>query len=165
MNDDEHRTLENQLLVRGLAGLESPLLIEQMAALVTDHWFFMGLLNEVVAEQRTAAYEAIRPHLKFKPWPLEDYISALAREASELESRMTPISVGGAKLRVVPQYEATGVVLTFTCAKCTKMARFYGETPVTAAIEARKKGWVRDLLNNNEICPKCPAIRTKFGAA
>lgn len=163
LDDSERRTLENELLKRGLNGLDSPELIQQLAALVQDHWFLMGLLNEVDQPKRYDAYEALRPYLKFKPWPLEDYISAMAREASERESRMTPVTVGVNKMRIVPRYESTGVLLTFTCAKCTKVEQFFGETPVTVAIEARKKGWVRDVARDHEICPKCPAIRVKYG--
>lgn len=165
MTDDEKRELETQLLVRGFSGLEDPHLIPYLAALITDHEDFVGAMSEVDECKRQDMYDSMRPHLKFKAKPLHWYESRLYERASAGASRWAPIEIGDKAYQPVPQDQATSVVVTFTCSKCTRVQSFANETVVSAVIDGRTKGWVRDMLNSTEICPKCPAIRTKYGRA
>lgn len=166
MQDNERRRMENQLMMMGLKRLDDPQLIAQLGHLVTDHWFLMGLINECDQEKRVEMYEAIKPHLKFKPKPLEDYILMLKEQANAMATLYKPVEVGEQKMEYCLPQQATGVVIEMRCYKCTRIQRFHAKTPVQAAIKAREKGWVRDLGENKEICPKCPARRTaKWGQA
>jgi len=162
-------------MVMGLNRLSDPMLVPQMARLIKDHDFFLGMLNECDQEKRTEMYEALKPHLSFKPWPLERYISKLKERAGNIAStekpavigkRSKPFQIRGKQYIDAISREAGAVTcLTFTCAKCTRMEQFIADTPVQAAIMARQKGWVRDIVRDREICPKCPAVRTKVGNA
>jgi hypothetical protein len=165
MNDNQKRRLENQLIVMGLNKLNDPLLVPQMARLIPDHNTFLGMLNSCDKEKRTEMYEALRPHLKFQAWPLESYLIRLKEHASNLDSKFKPIKVGDQKFQETSRDTATGCIITLTCCKCTRFEEFYAPTPVQAMCMAREKGWVRDLVREKEICPKCPAIRKKVGHA
>ena len=130
-------------MVMGLARLEDPELIAQLGRLVTDGGFLAGLLNECPLAKRREAYEAIRPHLRFKPLPYEHYEHFFRIRADAIASSYSPVIVGDCILR-------------FTCYKCQKRKKYRGRTPADAAVKARKAGWVRDLTLNKEFCPKCP---------
>lgn len=171
MRDDERRKLENQLVVMGLSGLNSPDLVVQMANLINNHpgftnshAFYLGFINGCPQEKRTEMYEALRPHLKFDVWPLEKYISLLKEHASNVESYYDPVKVGtepirfnGQDLQEVGSKDADACLLKLTCYKCTKSAEFYGQTVVTAITVARADGWKRDLAEQKEVCPDCAA--------
>lgn len=166
MNQDEKRELETQLIVMGMKSLSDPGLVEQLARLIPDGSVLAGLLNECDQDKRREAYEALRPHLRFKPLPLDKYEEFFARRASQVASHhkpvevgVDPIIVGSERFQQVAADDATGCVITFTCSKCTFQQQFVGETPVGTAIQARDAGWVRDIIKQKEICPKCPAIR------
>lgn len=156
MNQTERRKLDNQLIVMGLHKLEDPRLLPALGQLVPNHQFFRSLLNECVPEKRREMYEALRPHLKFQPKPLDVYMAELTTKASEIASRAEPIVVGDDKFEQVNPADATEVIATLTCYKCTRQQEFIGKTPADAAIQARNAGWVRDLVKNKEVCPKCP---------
>ena len=160
MKADEHRKLENQLMVMGLNRLEDPELVPQMAGIINrygGHDFFEALLGECHAEKRTEMYEALRPHLTFKPLPLEQYISHIKERAGNVASAGQPIELGEKKYVEVLPENAQGCIAKLTCYKCTKQQEFFGETPVDAAVHAREAGWVRDLVRQKEICPDCPS--------
>lgn len=165
MNQDEQRDLETQLLVRGFTGLDDPALVPSLARLIHNHEDFIGALGEVDDCKRPEMYEALRPYLPFQPWPLDKYVARICERASAVASTWAPIDIGEKRYQPVPAQMADAVILTFECCKCTRIEQFLGPTPVQTAIVAREKGWVRDLLNDREICPKCPAIRTKYGRA
>jgi hypothetical protein len=157
MKDTQRRLLENQLIVMGLRKLTDPELIPQMAELIKDHEFYLGMLNEVSGQQRQEMYEALRPHLKFRPWPLETYVAKMKERAAAIESREQPIAVGDKQYQEVPHTHADGVVVDVKCALCPRTNSYFGKTPLTAVILARQDGWVRDKLLNKEVCPKCPS--------
>lgn len=174
MKDDDRRKLENQLIVMGLNRLDDPALIPVLANIVNthpgftnSHAFYLGLLNECDQTKRTEMYEALKPHLKFPVWPLEKYINMLKEHAGNVETHGRPVTVGekqpikfgGIEFEEVAADSAEGCILELTCHKCTQSAEFYGLTPVEAVSVARSEGWVRDLLLQKEICPKCPAVR------
>lgn len=160
MNVDERRKLENQLMVMGLNRLEDPELVPQMAAIINQwggHDFFEAMLGECDASKRTEMYEALRPHLKFKPLPLEQYITHIKEHAANVASASEPIQVGTQKFMEVLPEDADACIATLTCYKCTRTEDFVGASPVDAAVKARSAGWVRDLVKQKEICPKCPS--------
>src|SRR5574337_665823 len=169
MNAKERRQLENQLLTMGLARLDDPELIQQLADLIS-HWpgdkheFLRDLLNECDADKRYEMYHAIAPKLRFKALSLPQYEAQIAERAGALMSKRMmraegpapkPIEIGGHKLRVVPRSQATGAVATLSCHNCGKTERFLDETPAGAMIAGRRAGWVRDKALNKETCPKC----------
>ena len=161
MQPDERRKLENQLIVMGLNKLSDPELVPQMAKLILNDEFFLGMINECDQEKRYEMYHAIRPHLCFEPKPLEWYESRLKERADAIASWHDPVEVGGTKYHKATAADATGVVIDLKCQNCPKKARYYGKTHVDAVIQARQDGWVRDLIVNKEVCPKCPAQRTE----
>lgn len=169
MRDDERRKLENQLMVMGLAGLDDPELVIQMAKIINahpgfsdPHAFYLGMLNGCPVVKRREMYDALLPHLKFKVWPLDTYERLLKEHAANVESYYAPVHVGeepikfaGQEFEQVRAKDAAAVLVKVSCSKCTSEAQFYGETVVTAIQVARLDGWKRDLLNQKEICPKC----------
>jgi hypothetical protein len=175
MQDDDRRKLENQLIVMGLNKLDDPALIPALANIINSHpgfsnphAFYLGLLNECDQAKRTEMYEALKPHLKFRVWPLEKYVRLLKEHASnvastwappKIESEKQPVKFAGKEFEEVAADSAEGCILKLTCHKCTKSEEFYGLTPVEAVTVARAEGWVRDLMLQKEICPKCPAVR------
>jgi hypothetical protein len=167
MLSDERRKMENQLMVMGLKGLNDPELVIQMARIINDHpgftnphSFYLGMLGECPQEQRTQMYEALRPHLKFDVWPLEAYMRLLKEHASNVASHYDPVKISFAdqEFKEVGREEADGVLVKVTCYKCTAFAEFYGDTVVTAITIARSDGWMRDIAEQKEVCPKCAAV-------
>ena len=159
MNSDAKRKLENQLMVMGLGGLSDPNLIQQFAMIINmygeklggHHAFFGKMLASCDPDKRTAMYEALRPHLMFDPKPLDSYIADIKEQAS----RNIPIVVGQEQFEQVDQPDATGAIAEFNCYRCTAFNRYLGETFVDAVVMGRNEGWVRDLVRQKEVCPKC----------
>jgi len=156
MNQDEKRQMENQLIVMGLKRLTDPMLVQQIALLIPDHDVYLGMLNECDQEKRYDMYHALKPWLRFEPWPLEKYLIALKERADAIASRNAPIEIGEHKYQQVAPQDATGVVIDLKCS-CGKTASYFGETPLCAVILARQDGWVRDKALSKEVCPKCPS--------
>lgn len=170
MNHKEKRAVENQLLAEGLAPLNDPELIQQLANLVS-HWpgdkhdFMRDLINECEPDKRYEMYHAIAPKLKFKPLQLEQYIAQIALKAGALisQGRMSvvgdapkPIEIGGHKVSLVPKRTAAASAVAFVrCHRCSAEDKFIANTPVGAMLEARKAGWTREKGVNKEACPKC----------
>jgi len=161
MNQEERRQFETRLVVAWGKILHEPGavagLVPELAKLLTSHEDFAGLLNSCAPAERAPLYDAIAPHLPFEPYSVETYMAQMKERAGKSESRLNPITVGAEKYREVPERHATGVVVTFTCARCPRSKNYYGDTPVNAVIQARQDGWVRDVAIEKEICPKCPA--------
>lgn len=167
MNVDEKRRLENKLMVMGLNGLEDPELVPIFAAICNMHpgytdgnEFLMGLINECDQEKRYAMYEALKPHLTFKVWPLDLFVRKLKQHAQNVESRDQPIEIGKKLYKETAAQFADMAFVELTCYKCKRINGFIDKTMVGAMIKAREKGWVRDLANNKECCPPCKATRT-----
>lgn len=76
MNQDERRKLDNSLMKMGLARLNDPALLPQLGFMVQGHKHLRELLLACEPEKRTEMYEALRPHLGFKPEPLDKYLMA-----------------------------------------------------------------------------------------
>ncbi len=164
-SEDETRLLDTMLLLRGMPGIDDPELVPRLAALFGTHEALVEAMSEVDESKRYEMYTALRTHLPFKAHPLDWYEARIYEMASAGASRYAPVEIGDKKYQPVPAELADKVMLIFSCYKCTRVERFIGETAVATAVEARKKGWVRDLAVNKEVCPKCPAYRQKFGRA
>lgn len=180
MDQAEKRQLENMLLREGLAGLDDPELIQQMANLVSNfpgdlsakHRFFEDLLNQCEASNRYEMYQAMAPKLGFRAFSLAQYESSIRQRASELISQRrmrvegeepAPIDVKGKKFEEVLESESTAALLTLTCHKCKEKSQYLAETPVSAMVMARADGWVREKGINKEICPKCVPLVAEKG--
>src|SRR5258708_22094216 len=100
MEPKDKRRLENELVVMGLAGLNDPELIQQLADLVSawpgdKHDYMRDLLNECDADKRSEMYEALRPKLTFKALSLQQYEAQIALKAGAM--------VGQGRMRVEGQ--------------------------------------------------------------
>ena len=79
---DNRQTINRYLGDHGLATLDDPTgVAQQLGYLVEDDQHFKQLINRCSPEYRRDLYEALRPHLKFNPRPLDAYISELGLEA------------------------------------------------------------------------------------
>ena len=168
---DQHvkRKLENELMVLGLAQLKDPALIQQFAALINNwrgdrHEFLMGAINECDPALRAEMYEAIKPHLNFKPLPLQAIEAHIAERAGAMVSQRKmrvegeeprPINIGNQTFVKVPRPLSTGAVATLKCYRCNKVERFPADTPAGAMVLGRKAGWTREPGVNKEVCADC----------
>jgi hypothetical protein len=84
----EKRRINRILANHGLPSLEAPNgLMEALGSRITDHEHFRSLLVRCEPNQRTSMYNALKPHLKFSPLPLDVYI---ARSADLAERKQLP---------------------------------------------------------------------------
>lgn len=171
MDQREKRQLENQLLVMGLKGLNDPDLIQQLAELISawpgdKHDFLRDLLNECDPDKRYEMYHAIAPKLKFKPLSLPQYEAQIAEKAGAMVSqrrmrvegdRPKPIEVGDKLAEITAKELANAALASLTCHRCGRFEKYLGETPVSAMLEARKAGWIREPGINKECCAQCAA--------
>lgn len=74
MDQDDKRKLDNKLMSMGLGRLDDPGLIAQLGYLVQDHSHLGEMVRAVEPEKRSEMFEAIRPHLRFEPWPMDRYL-------------------------------------------------------------------------------------------
>jgi hypothetical protein len=85
----EKRRINRILANHNLPSLEAPNgLMEALGSRITDHEHFRSLLARCEPNQRTSMYNALKPHLKFSPLPLDVYI---ARSAELAECKQLPI--------------------------------------------------------------------------
>jgi hypothetical protein len=185
MDQKEKRQLQTQLIKMGLAGLDTrglPTgeLIQQIAQMVNQwkgaenrmgewvdrHKFLRDLLNECEPAQRSDMFDTLTPHLSFKPLPLSTYEAMIQEKAGRMVSQRKmrvegnapkPIEIGGTRYAAAPRSHATHAVATLTCHRCHKVEKFIADTPVSAMIEGRRAGWIREPGENKEICAECAA--------
>ena len=181
MNQDEQRELENRLVAMGMSGVNDPEMLTVFARIIEDfpgdkHWFYRGMINECEPAKRRDMYYSLKARFtSFKPLPLETYLAQIAERASEMVSHRIirvegpapgAVNVGGEYYVDAKEGTSTHTAVKLTCSKCTKQKVFIGTTFVDAIIKARKKGWVKDQMNDKDVCPKCPAVRNmKVGRA
>jgi hypothetical protein len=159
----KRKALNAALQGYGFAGLDSPrLLLDQIASLIDDHERFRALLLKVEPHQRTDAYEALKPRLRFTAKPLDDYVSEGRIRASEAISHSETASLEDIATEAIRRRESRGSLL-MVCAKCLSQEVFVGSDQTDCVRQARNKGWVCDDADGEarEICPHCPAIREK----
>jgi hypothetical protein len=147
--------------------------ISALAKTIRDHKHLETFLTSIDSlGDRQEVYDSIRPHLRFEPWPLDRYNASANRMA---EREQLPIlgedghlhpfrpaqDVRSQAQETLDKYLAEKS-LTLTCYKCLAEESFYAlndETKVDVTIRARRAGWIYDIANDKEICPKCPAYR------
>lgn len=141
--------------------------IAALAFMVRDHKHLENLLTGIGPEERQMVYDSIVPHLRFKARPLDVYVSNVGQRA---EREQWPVLEDGKFKEFKPAQDLSTVqkhinaeiakkLLILTCSKCTCEETFFQigeETRVDTILKARKAGWVYDLVNQKEICPKCP---------
>ena len=150
-----------------------------LASTIKDDAALSRLLGEIPVEEKREVYEAVKPHLSFKPKPLDVYV-AEAGQRAEVD-QLPVLDVWGNIVPFTPARDASSAVkdaenalaaaiaestLILRCAKCTQVEKFYGvgcETKVDVILKARRAGWIYDYLADPpvEICPKCPTSLRK----
>jgi hypothetical protein len=155
MNQNDRRTLENQLTVMGLPMLDDPALVQVIADLVNGFpivnervEFFCDLLNECEGARRREMYEAMRPRLHFDVPSLD---ACEARIAAKAERLIRPDKLGA-----IREFdELTEKPLEIDCKGCGKQEHFAGMTTADAMAAARKAGWGRGPIPFEEYCADC----------
>ena len=146
----------------------------RLAPKIKDHADFERKLSSAPPNLRGVIYETCVPHLPFKAWPLDRYVSSAGNRAEREQ-----LPTVGADGKFHPFRAATDVnslnrlaedalaaslskrTLIMTCSKCTREQSFLSlekETPLDVIIRAREVGWVYDYTADPpvEICPSCP---------
>lgn len=176
LNKSERRRLSHELQRMGLASLEDPALLQQLATIYNTHEKFRGMLMSVTPEKRAEAYNALRSRLCFQPKPLDVYEAEmrLIAEQKQLDiwdgtAYPKPFKVGevetpqGRLERLASEairesaFEKTGRQLTLTCIKCTKVANFPARIRKDAERDSHNAGWRSD--GRRDFCPECVPTR------
>lgn len=74
MDQSDKRKLDNKLMSMGLGNLADPGLIRQLGLIVQGHKHLSEIVQACAPEDRNTMFEAIRPHLRFKPYALDFYL-------------------------------------------------------------------------------------------
>lgn len=157
------QALNHYLQKHGLGRLGEPGLLPALAYLIDDDAEFSRLLNTCEPEERYQMYHSLKPNLKFKPRPLDDYLSEWREQA---EVRQLPVVQEDGTMRAynVPEVNtllAEGVAryhLIVVCRRCTREATFPGTDKYTAVRAAREAGWIYthgEQSEGYELCPQC----------
>ena len=182
----ENRKLINRYLgEHGLSTLDDPQgLATQLGYLVDDDEHFKRLINKCDPQYRNEMYQALAPHLRFTPRPLDTYISELGMEAEaqqlptvDEDGKFHAFNIQDIKSRLViseiVEEHLAKQHLHLVCRSCTREQVFHGGTKADAIHKARAEGWTYGLDPNPgagineaganeagrayEICPDCPA--------
>lgn len=174
MEAKERRKVENALMAMGLSGINDPELFQVFGDLIDGypgdkHEFFRDLLNECEPQKRSEMYQALAPRVRsFKPLSLSQYEAQIALRAGAMVSqgrmrvegrRPDAIEIGGHKVKITPRERANCGWVALRCNGCDAVAKFVADTPVGAVIEARKAGWVKDVIDGHEYCVNCAEAR------
>ena len=142
----------------GLGSLNTPGIVETFARAVDDHDHLTRLLKACDPELRRDMYDAMRPHLRFRAKPLEDYVIA-AKESAEAADLPTTDEAGNLHYRSITPNIMTVQVPEFElwvqCHKCQKEAFFYGERKADAIHAMRNSSWAFDEMESLHLCPDC----------
>ena len=175
MNVQDRAAFLKGMLRRNGLPTDFSVCVAQLARRVRDHAHFEQLLTAAEPDFRPDFYEAVRPHLPFRAWPLDAYLASAARRA---EREKLPTVDENGKLQHFHKTELildaeraianalSERALTVTCRKCGVSETFPAvgeETPAAVIIKARRAGWIYDYLAAEpcEICPKCPTSLRK----
>lgn len=154
-SEQETNTINRTLRARGLPTLDQPGVAEAFARVVDDHEDFMKFLRKCEPEEQRNMYEAMRPHLRFKPKPLEDYQIAAKQYAEAAELPVTD-EYGMLHPYRIGVVEVAEVQLWAQCAKCGKEGIFMGSTTPDAIFTMRSSGWAYDESSQQKhLCPEC----------
>jgi hypothetical protein len=89
--EPNRKKVNHQLKKLGFGGLDDPEIVHQLAFCIRDHDHLKQLLFAAVpVEQRTLAYETLRPHLNFTPRSLSQYQIEIEQQ---MEREQTPVQL------------------------------------------------------------------------
>jgi hypothetical protein len=160
--DDQHE-MSRYLMRHGFSPL-GPDTVAQLAFMVQDHETLRKLIIKIEPEMRSQAYDALRPNLRFEPFPLDTYIVQTKEKAANARRDEIEVAAEEAINR-----EASKIALQLTCAKCSTTESFpaFGSSDMyrdLALAKARRLGWTRSkfrdrkgVVHDIEICPNCPS--------
>lgn len=160
MKRRDDNAINRVLGAHGLGTLDDSGVVSALGDMVADHQHLAELLRACEPDLRREMYEAMTPHLKFTPKPLEDYVIA-AKEHAEAAQLPTMDSAGnlhpyrqpfaGSPLAKPAPHEELHV----TCRRCGKGVFFTGERKADAIRNLRDCGWAYDELGIWHLCPEC----------
>ena len=96
MNRQLRRRINQTLGKHGLAQLDNPGLVGQLAYFVRDHEHFRSLLIACEPDKRTDMFNAMAPNLRFKARSLEQY---LIEAKADAEARRLPVQAEDGTLK------------------------------------------------------------------
>jgi hypothetical protein len=158
--------LNHELKKLGFGGLEDRNLMQQLACCYRTHEQFRGMLMSTVPEQRRNAYEAIAPHLNFRPKPLDVYEMEMRSKAEREQlpgynpatGEIIPFKVPEISLEDMAQeaiaqnqHEKDGG-LSLVCTRCTVEQIFRAKTRKQAYKDADREGW--RMQGTKAYCPQ-----------
>lgn len=163
-----NRTQVNAELKKlGFGGLEDNNLMQQLAFFIDSHNKFRSLLLSTHPEKRREAYEALRPHLRFTPKPLDVYEMEGQQKAEREQlpyynpttGELTPMRSPEISLDELAQeaiaenqHEKAGRKLELVCTHCTGFELFPAKTRKAANKAAHAAGW--RVIGNKAYCAK-----------
>ena len=135
-----------------------------LAKQIRDHKHLETILTSCSPEERNMLYETVRPHLKFVPLALDQYVSRAGERAEreqwhvldekgQMQEFKPAQDVATAEKAIAKTIQLRTLVLI--CHKCRaeeQFAQLGAETQVAVRIKALKKGWT---LAPQIVCPKC----------
>jgi len=175
---DERKFVDRALMSAGLGSLDDPGLVGQIGFLarqiIKEHKDFMLWLGKAPLDKRRDMYEAMKPFMDHLPGGCKSLEAYQADLMIDAEVRQLPIQ--GADGNLLPfraqdlvtrkpgelgvaqsifDHEYAKHVLRLTCKRCTFFEEFPAIRKEDAVFVARETGWIIDLREQVEICPKC----------
>jgi len=153
---DETNAINRVLKARGLPSLDHPEVLAYFGSLVQDHTHFTELLRACEPGLRRDMYEAMRPHLRFAAWPLDQYV-ATAKEEAQAKELPTIDQNGDLHPYSMPviEVELEPFELHVLCSFCDREGFFHGDREADSVHELRNAGWSWDTFNRTAICANC----------
>lgn len=150
MNAQQEK-VDRALKRKGFGGLTDPRLVQQLAFCVRDHVHLRTVLVGIKPEERTKAFDQMRPYLRFKAKPLDVYIAEAAELAANREYDQTAIDILAEKAIEQTRHEQKHGELELVCTKCTTFEIFRAAVKQDAEKAAHSAGWRSDLRKT--YCP------------
>ncbi|HEY1800081.1 MAG TPA: hypothetical protein VGG46_04020 [Terriglobales bacterium] len=163
MKTKDRLKISHELKKMGFGGIEDVNLFAQIAVLYQNHNSFRGLLMSTAPDQRQIAYDALRPHLRFTPKPLDVYEREIKEKAEREQwdtfdgsaypkAFKTPTLTEMAENAIRENvFEAKGG-LEAVCAHCLTTKVFRGRNRKEAEKDFHSEGWRTDGCK--DYCPQ-----------
>lgn len=154
----EEHAINRILKAHGLPTMEHPAVLSYFGYLVEDHQHLTELLRVCKPELRRDMYEAMRPHLRFRPEPL-DYYERRAKE--QAEAHRLPLTDETGDLRGFPLPPAILMLQEddhseyVTCSRCERSVLFVAADQLSMVKLIRDSGWAWDEVHKRHICDQC----------
>ena len=155
----EANAINRVLKAWGLPSLGAPDVVPALGGIIQDHAHFAELLRACEPVLRREMYEALRPHLRFPAWPLEDYVIQAKQHAEaaglpvmDEQGFLHPYSSGVIR----GPAEIPTVELYVECSRCHAGAVFSGARKADAIHSMREAGWAWDeTVSQRHRCAVC----------